>query len=57
MKLDIPMKVGGRPTKRPSAEVLCEMYKVHTAKEIAEEYGVAISTVRSWICRLRKETE
>lgn len=50
----IVKKQGGRPTKRPSAEKLQEMYSHMTAREIADECGVSESTVRSWIARLRK---
>lgn len=50
---DIMSKKGGRPTKRPSAEQLAILYETGTAKDIAEEYGVAVSTVRGWIRKVR----
>ncbi len=47
---------GGRPTKRPSNDILEKLYISDdlTAKEIAEKYGVLESTVRGWIYKARK---
>ena len=45
----------GRPTKRPEKELLMILYSRHTAHELATMYDVSDSTVRSWVCRLRKE--
>lgn len=53
----ITHKKKGRPTNRPDAGVLTALYKDHTAREIAEQYGVAITTVQAWITRYRKEPE
>ena len=55
MKREIPKKKNGRPTKRPDTDYLINLYEHYTATEIASMYGVAESTVRSWISRLRKE--
>lgn len=52
--MEIPMKKGGRPSKRPDPERLAELYAKHTATEIAKMYGVTATTVRSWVFRLRK---
>lgn len=52
--MNIPLKKGGRPTKRPDPEVLVELYSKHTAEEIAKMYGVKTPTVWSWVSRLRK---
>lgn len=47
---------GGRPSKKPSKEVLEKLYIFDglTGKEIAEKYGVSESTVRGWIYQARK---
>ena len=50
----IPSKKGGRPTTKPSAEVLSMLYSSMTATEIAKQYNVAESTVRRWLCDYRK---
>lgn len=50
---DIKSKKGGRPSKRPSAEQLAMLYETVTAKDIAEEFGVSVSTVRGWIRKVR----
>lgn len=50
----IQKKQGGRPSKCPELTVLNELYVSHTAREIAEEYGVSINTVRGWIRRGRQ---
>ncbi len=49
------VKTKGRPTKRPPEKELAELYKIHTAKEIAEQYGVAYGTVKAWISYYRKQ--
>ncbi len=48
-------KTRGKPTKRPSEKELSELYAKMTAKEVAEHYGVAASTVRAWIAYYRKQ--
>lgn len=48
-------KLGGRPTVRPDADWLVKYYEEHTAREIAEMFDVSISTVRSWVCRIKQE--
>lgn len=55
--MTIAKKKGGRPSKKPSIEMLNMLYQSMTAKEIAEKYGVTESTVRSWIARARKAGE
>lgn len=49
-----PPKRKGKPTKRPSKEKLSELYKEHTAKEIAAMYQVHVKTVENWIRTYRK---
>lgn len=51
----ITSKKKGRPSKRPSNEELSMLYSSMTAKEIATHYGVALSTVKTWIRLARKE--
>lgn len=55
--MEIIRKKSGRPSKRPSSYELNLKYQAMTAKELAEEYGVKESTVRSWIRLARKEAE
>lgn len=50
-----PAKKMGRPSNKPSAEKLAELYQVHTSKEIAEMYGVKTDTVNHWVWMYRKE--
>jgi len=58
MAIIIERKKGGRPSKRPRSEEelleLVELYKTHTATELAERYNVKSSTIRAWVCDLRK---
>ena len=49
------LAVKKRPTKRPSIEVLSDLYETHTTKQIAELYQVPEGTVKSWIYRYRQE--
>lgn len=51
----IASKKKGRPSKRPSNAELSMLYSGMTAKEIAIHYGVALSTVKTWIRLARKE--
>lgn len=51
----ISSKPKGRPSKRPSNEELSSLYSKMTAKELAAHYGVALSTVKTWIRLARKE--
>jgi transposase len=53
--MTIPIKEGGRPSKRPSNEELAMLYSSMTAKQVAEHYGVSEFTVRNWINKARKE--
>ena len=48
-------KNSGRPTNRPDVATLDELYKDHTATEIAAMYKVSPSCVRSWVMRYRRE--
>ena len=51
-------KQPGRPAKKPiSDDELLELYRNHTATEIAAMYGVKPSTVRSWVSKIRKLVE
>lgn len=47
-------KKSGRMSQIPDESELVAKYAVMTAKELAEEYGVAEITVRRWIARYRK---
>lgn len=53
--MTIAIKKGGRPSKRPSNAELAMLYASMTAREIAEQYGVSVYTVRNWINKARKE--
>ena len=48
-------KTRGKPSKRPPEQELSAMYAKLTAKEVAEHYGVATSTVKAWIAYYRKQ--
>lgn len=50
-------KNSGRPSNKPSNSEVMTLYKTHTATEIAEMYHVKPSTVRAWVCRIRKVAE
>lgn len=52
--MSIPKKKGGRPSKKPSMETLSSLYEHMTAREIAEKYGVSVSTVNTWLWNYRK---
>lgn len=41
--------------KKPSIQELSKLYETHTAPEIAEKYGVKVTTVRSWLKRAREQ--
>lgn len=53
------MKKAGRKSNRPSNAELLMKYETldMSASQIAEEYGVAKSTVDRWVRLARKETE
>lgn len=53
----VQMKKGGRPTKRPSVEEFNEIRSKMTNKQVAEHYGVALQTIRTWVKAYRKEYE
>lgn len=51
----IPRKKGsGRPTNKPSLKQLAKDYEKLSVKEVAEKYGVAEATVRTWVFRARR---
>jgi uncharacterized protein YjcR len=50
-------KKHGRPSKKPDNEQLFTEYSQMTATQLAEKYGVPVSTVRSWIARARKKNK
>lgn len=58
MAITMEIKKGGRPSKRPKSEAeareLIELYKTHTATELAERYDVKPATIRAWVSDLRK---
>lgn len=58
MAITMEYKKGGRPSKRPKSEAetreLIDLYKKHTATELAHIYGVKPGTIRAWIFDLRK---
>ena len=45
MDCEFVRKTSGRPTNRPSMEVLADLHREHSADEIAKMYGVSASTV------------
>ena len=53
----LQQKQKGRVSKKPEIEVLSELYKRMTAKQIAEQFHVSDSTVRHWISNYRKQLE
>ena len=55
MKLDIPVKKGGRPSQKPDDKQLIELYSYLNSTEIAKLFDVPASAVRGWLHRLRKE--
>lgn len=57
MAITLERKKGGRPTVRPDAKTLVELYSNHTASQIGEMYGVPASTVRYWVCYYRRKGE
>ena len=48
-KAQYPGKRGGRPTNRPDPDTLAELYRTHTARQIARMYGVKRGTVAHWV--------
>ena len=54
-KTTILLNAKKRATKRPSIEVLSDLYSNHTTKQIAEIYQVPEGTVKSWIYRYRQD--
>ena len=57
METLFPRKKAGRPSNRPSMEVLAELYQTHTLEEIAEMYDVKVSTVKVWVWNCRRQEE
>lgn len=57
MDCEFVRKTSGRPTNRPSMEVLADLHREHSADEIAKMYGVSVSTVRGWIWNYKKQLE
>lgn len=53
--IEVKLKRGGRPSKRPTNEELANLYANFTAKEIGCMYEVPVATVRNWISKARKE--
>lgn len=53
--MTIQAKPKGKQSKRPPVEELAKLYATMTAKEVAEHYGVATSTVKAWIGYYRKQ--
>jgi transposase-like protein len=60
MAITMERKKGGRPASlrkpRSTEEIreFVELYKMHTATELAGHYDVNPSTIRSWACDIRK---
>ena len=50
-------KQSGRKSKKPTEAELEMLYSQMSAREVAEHYGVAESTVRKWIGKYRKESK
>ena len=61
MAITMERKKGGRPasSRKPRSEEelreLIELYRTHTSTELAEIYNVKPTTIRMWVCNLRKE--
>ena len=55
MAIVFPVKKVGRPSNKPSAEKLAELYETLTSAEIGEMYGVKADTVKHWVWMYRKE--
>ena len=48
-------KPSGRPSHRPSDQELADKYvQFQTVKELAEFYGVSVSSVRVWLRKARE---
>lgn len=54
---DVIYKPPGRKSKCPEREVLLELYKTHSAQEIAEMYNVTAGSVMRWLHDERKKPE
>lgn len=55
-KMALTEKPHGRPSRKyPGAEKLLKEYATATGKELADRYGIALSTVEVWIRKARKE--
>ena len=54
MSLNEVKKTRGKQSKRPTEQELAEIYSRMTAREVAEHYGVSVSTVKTWIAYYRK---
>ncbi|MEG0771664.1 MAG: hypothetical protein RR436_07195 [Clostridia bacterium] len=54
--MNIELKKGGRPSRKPSNAILAEQYAKMTAKELALVYDVSEFTIRNWINKARKES-
>lgn len=57
MSINEVKKVRGRVSKKPTEAELAELYQKMTAREVAEHYGVAHSTVRAWLASYRKQNK
>lgn len=55
MAITFERKKSGRPTVRPDAKTLVDLYAKHTASQIGEMYGVPATTVRYWVHYYRKK--
>ena len=47
--------MAGRQGRRPDDNTLIDLYQRYTAREIAEQRGVSISSVKLWVRQLRRE--
>lgn len=53
--LTYPTKKMGRPSAKPSKAELYMLYSGMTRKQVAEHYGVAVSTVARWLHEYKTE--
>lgn len=56
-RVSIPAKQGGQRLRRPDSATLKELYRNHSAREIADMYGVKPDTVYHWVIALRDAGE
>lgn len=53
----VNFKRHGRPSNRPTDEVLEALYEIMTAPAIGKKYGVTEATVRNWLRQAKANRE